>query len=74
MKRFMFLMSLFTLLAAGLSAKAQEVTITLVPGWNWISYPNADTLDIATALENFTPVQGDAIKAQSSNASYVNGQ
>ena len=67
------MMCLFAMMAASLSAKAQEVTITLYPGWNWISYPKAEVLDINTALGDFVPVNGDMIKAQFSTSSYING-
>ena len=54
---------------------AQSVTITLMPGWNWISVPMMDTLDFETALGSFTPMPGDIIKSQTSNATYMdNGQ
>ena len=61
------------MLAVGTSLKAQEVSITLIPGWTWISNPSTDTLDFATALGSFTPMTGDAIKSQWGNASYRNG-
>ena len=70
----MFLMGLFALLLASQSAKAQEVTITLLPGYTWISYPGTDTLDFATAMGSFTPVQGDIIQSQWGNAQYRNGR
>ena len=38
----MITMCLLAMMAASLSVKAQEVTITLFPGWNWISYPNSE--------------------------------
>ena len=53
---------------------AQSVTITLLPGYNWISFPTTDTLDIATALGSFTPAQGDMIQSQWGNSRYSNGQ
>ena len=54
---------------------AQSVTITLMPGWNWISVPMMDTLDFETALGSFAPVPGDIIKSQWSNATHMsNGQ
>ena len=70
----MITMCLLAVMATSLSVKAQEVTITLMPGWNWISVPLMDTLDFQTAMGSFTPVQGDIIKSQWSNASYMNGQ
>ena len=56
------------------SAKAQEITITLVPGWNWISYTNAEVMSIAEALGDFTPVRGDIVKSQYSSSKYINGR
>ena len=74
MKRvFILLMSLFAMMASSLSAKAQEITITLYPGNNWISYPNAEVMDIASALGDFVPMNGDVIKSQNTSSSYNNG-
>ena len=70
----MITMCLFAMLAASISATAQEITITLYPGWNWISYPNAEAMDVNTALGDFVPMNGDKLQSQYSNASYVNGQ
>lgn len=54
---------------------AQSVTITLMPGWNWISYPTMDTLDFETAMGSFTPMVGDIVKSQWGQATYMsNGQ
>lgn len=64
---------LLAMMAASLSATAQEVTITLFPGWNWISYPNSEMQVINTALGDFVPVNGDIIKSQYGSSSYVNG-
>jgi len=76
MKRtFVAMMYLAVMMAASTSLKAQEVTITLNPGWTWISVPLMDTLDFPTALGSFTPMQGDIIKSQWGSASYRgNGQ
>ena len=57
-----------------MSLKAQEITVTLLPGWTWISYTRADTLDIATAMGSFTPAEGDMIKSQYGFTIYSNGQ
>ena len=67
------LMCLYALLAASLSAKAQEIVIDLFPGWNWISYPNAVTMDIVTALGDFTPMYGDIIKSRNDGVANYNG-
>ena len=75
MRKSLFIfMCLLTMLAASTGLKAQEVTINLIPGWTWISYPKAEVMDIATALGDFVPMEGDIIKSQYSNASYLNGQ
>ena len=75
MKRLsMFLICLFAMTAASLSAKAQEVTIDLWPGWNWISYPNAVPMDVVSALGSFVPAEGDIIQAQWTNANYRSGR
>ena len=44
-----------------------------MPGWNWISYPNAVAMTIDDALGGFTPTQGDVIKSQFASCRYVNG-
>lgn len=61
------------MMTAGTSLKAQEITITLTPGWNWISYTNAVSMEIAEALGDFTPVQGDMIKSKSNGTTTYNG-
>ena len=68
------MLCLLAMIVAGISASAQEITITLNPGWNWISYPNAEVMDIGIALGGFVPLEGDAIQSQHSNASYRRGQ
>jgi len=74
MKRlFLSLMCLTAMMAASTSLKAQEVTVVLIPGYNWIGIPCTDTLDFATALGSFTPTEGDVIKSQWSNVVYRNG-
>jgi hypothetical protein len=55
----LMIVCLFAMMAAGTGLKAQEITITLEPGWNWISYPNAEVMDVASALGSFAPVEGD---------------
>ena len=73
-KVIIFLMCLLGIMGASLSAKAQEITITLNPGWTWISYTNAEAMDIATALGDFTPMQGDIINSQYGSTSYTGGR
>ena len=73
-KALLTLVCMAAMAAASTGLKAQEVTITIMPGWNWISVPLMDTLDFETALGTFTPEQGDIIKSKWSNAHYRNGQ
>ena len=71
MKKVIFtLMCLFAMLAAGKGLRAQEITITLKPGWTWISYPNAQSMDIASALGDFVPMDGDIIKSMYGTSRY----
>ena len=73
-KALLTFMCIAAMMAVGTSLRAQEVTIELMPGTNWISLPDTDTLDFATAFGNFTPMQGDVIKSQMGSASYMNGR
>ena len=68
------IMYLAAMFVAGTSLKAQETSIILEPGWTWISYPNAEVMDINSALGDFVPVDGDKIRSQFGMASYVNGR
>ena len=74
MKRLsMIMVCLLGMMSASLSAKAQEVTITLKPGWTWIGYPSTDTVDFATALGTFTPREGDMIACEYDFSEYFDG-
>ena len=61
-------------LALGTCLRAQDVTITLLPGWNWISYDRAESMSIVDALGDFAPMEGDVINSQTSFTSYVDGK
>lgn len=52
------------MMAMGTGLKAQEVTVTLKPGWNWISYPNAVSMSVKDAFGDFEPLFGDVIKSK----------
>ena len=73
MKRLTFILSLMVMMAASLCAKAQEVSIDLIPGWTWIGYPKAEVVDINVALGDFVPMEGDIIKSEFSTSRYING-
>ena len=67
----LMIVCLFAMMAASTGLKAQEVTIPLMPGWTWISYPSTDTLDFATAFGSFTPAVGDVIESQYAVSEYI---
>jgi hypothetical protein len=69
-KVFILLMSLFAMMAASTGLKAQEITIHLKPGWNWISYPNAVAMGINEAFGDFEPVEGDRFKNSTAYTEY----
>ena len=75
MKRFFIIMiSIIAMLTVRLNANAQEITITLNPGWNWISYPRADTLGITEAMGSFIPLEEDVLTSHDHYAEYVDGE
>ena len=75
MKKVLYtLMCLFAILAASVGLRAQEITITVNPGWTWICYPYETTMGINEAFEDFIPMDGDIVKSQSASAYYHNGQ
>ena len=73
-KALLTLICLAAMMTASMSIKAQEVTIMLKPGWTWISYPSADTVDFATALGTFTPRAGDVIACEYDYSEYFGGE
>lgn len=70
----LILVCLFAIMAISLSVKAQEITITIRPGWNWISCPGTEAVDLATAMGSFIPKEGDMIKSQDGTVKYLNGR
>jgi len=68
-----FVFFMLVMIMASLSVKAQEVTIVLLPGWNWISYPKAVVMDVATAFGDFVPMESDIIKSRYAFSEYYNG-
>jgi len=73
MKRFYVVMSLVTVMVASLSAKAQEVTFLLRPGWNWIGYPYPESVDLENAFGDFEPMTDDVIESFWGYSEYVAG-
>ena len=75
MKRlFIILISLLTMMTASHSVKAQQVTIDLLPGWNYIAYPYPTTVELNTFLSSITPMNGDIIKSFYGSSLYLNGR
>lgn len=62
-----------TLTLEGQEVDPSELILEVKPGWNWICYPLSQALDLETALGNFTPEEGDAIKSQYAFSSYSDG-
>ena len=72
-KVFIILVSLFAMMAASSGLKAQEVTILLRPGWNWIGYPFPETVDLGSAFGGFGPLPGDVIESYYGYSEYLEG-
>ena len=72
-KSFILLMSMFAMLAAGTSLSAQEVTVVLQPGWNWIGYPYSESADLETVFVDFEPMPGDVIASFGGLSDYIEG-
>ena len=68
------LMFALLMVMASYCALAQQITITLNPGWTWIGYPRADTLEITTVLGELPPMEGDYIKSQCNFATFFEGE
>ena len=73
-KAFIMIACLTAMMVGSTVLKAQEVSITLIPGWTWISCPTTEAVGFDVALGDFTPMQGDVIKSQWGSAIYRNGQ
>ncbi|MCR5658495.1 MAG: hypothetical protein K6G25_04135 [Bacteroidales bacterium] len=73
-KTLLCIVCLVAMMAAGTGLRAQQPTITLNPGWNWISYPEAVAMEIEMALGSFVPVEGDIVKSQFGFSIYERGQ
>jgi hypothetical protein len=72
-KVFIILVSLFAMMAASTGLKAQEVTILLRPGWNWIGYPYAESIDLEVAFGDFVPMNDDVIQSFWGYSEYATG-
>ncbi len=55
---------------SGQRASATNHPITINKDWNWIGYPNSQSMAIADAMSGFTPEAGDQIKGRDGYANY----
>ena len=67
----LMIVCLLAMMAASTGLKAQEVTILLRPGWNWIGYPYPETVDLETAFGDFEPLPGDVIESNYEYSEYL---
>jgi uncharacterized membrane protein YkgB len=58
----------------GYSVSPDEVSISLLSGWNWIGYVPSVELPVSEALSKLTPQEGDQIKSHTSYSVYTSGQ
>ena len=72
-KTLFFLMVLVSFFMTSHSIFAQDITITLYPGWTWISYPHAEEMDVVSALGDFVPAENDRIKSQYGSVIFSEG-
>ena len=57
-----------------LSGEAVVSTITFIPGYNWFGYTGSQSKNVAMALGDFTPTEGDTITAEDgTTATFTNG-
>lgn len=57
-----------------LSGEAVVSTITFLPGYNWFGYTGSQSKNVAMALGDFTPTEGDTITAEDgTTATFTNG-
>ncbi|MBR5378108.1 MAG: carboxypeptidase regulatory-like domain-containing protein [Bacteroidales bacterium] len=57
-----------------LSGEAVASTITFLPGYNWFGYTGSQSKNVAMALGDFTPTEGDTITAENgTTATFTNG-
>ena len=48
-----------------------DCPITIQEGWNWIGYPNTQSLSVNDALSGFTPEANDQIKGRDGYATFI---
>ena len=58
---------------SGVAIDPTQLTITLNPNWNWIGYPVQTSMEVNSALSDFSPAIGDIIKSKDSGVSMYTG-
>ncbi|MBQ8223574.1 MAG: T9SS type A sorting domain-containing protein, partial [Bacteroidales bacterium] len=61
------------LMMDGSISNVSQTSMSLKPGWNWISYPINKTQTLNRSLQGFTPKDGDYFKSQTGYATYYEG-
>ena len=62
-----------TIMMTGVLTDVANFSKTLMPGWNWISYPLDEEMNLNEIDFGFTPKQGDYIKSQEQFSKYYEG-
>ncbi len=52
----------------------QTMSVALAEGWNWIGFPLLNATSLTSALELFTPMEGDMIVGLDEMATYEDGE
>ena len=61
------------LMMDGSISNVSQTTMTLKPGWNWISYPIDKSQTLTRSLKDFKAKDGDYFKSQTGYATYYEG-
>ncbi len=63
----------YVITVQGLSTDVSNFSLSLLPGWNWISYPLSEEMNLNDIDFGFVPKQGDYIKSRDQFARYYDG-
>ena len=57
----------------GNMASASNHPITINSGWNWIGFPNNQSVSVTDAMSGYTPADNDVIKGRNASTTYLAG-
>jgi hypothetical protein len=57
----------------GLPANPSNHPITINSGWNWIGFPNNQSVSVTDAMSGYTPADNDVIKGRNASTTYLAG-